>query len=401
MNKIIASIDEEFLAMTSGRFIPYHIAAFMMAIMITLIVSVCMRHGEVFEGRIAVIDLDGSHLSTTLIEKLNTSAYVEITEVYHSPVAVRDLTAHDKNIGVLYIPKGLEKELKRKDGTFNLGYFADYSNLGQNGQAIANLSDMIATLGAENAAPEVAALAKSSSEKVKALLQPMNMVKRELYNPTTSASITFCSAFIYFFSSIILGIASVMLVGRFKVSMRWNAIMEDGFACLLARLLPYALIYTTAISLVTAPLIIFGQMRFEGNYFAHLPSIFMTAFSIGVMALLITWKTSQPSEGSSRMILVVPPGFILGGSLLASGYMPEWVNTVKFAFPLTWQYEFWRDFSMRGLPLLDMVKSYGQYALYMTVLTSILAFVYYKTRNNYFEIKKLEQKEEKNLQKEE
>lgn len=397
MNKIIAAADEEFQAMLSGKFIPYHIAAFMMAIMITLIVSVCMRHGEVFEGKIAVIDLDCSHLSTTLIEKLNTSAYVEITEVYHSPVAVRDLTAHDKNIGVLYIPKGLEKELKRKDSTFNLGYFADYSNLGQNGQAIANLSDMIAVLGAENAAPEVAALAQSSGEKVKALLQPMNMVKRELYNPTTSASITFCSAFIYFFSTIILGLTSVMLVGRFKVSMRWNAILEDGFACLLARLLPYALIYTTAISLVTSPLIIFGQMRFEGNYFAHLPSIFMTAFSIGVLAMLVTWKTSQPSEGSSRMILIVPPGFILGGSLLASGYMPEWVNTVKFAFPLTWQYEFWRDFSMRGLPLSDMVKSYGQYALYVTVITSLLALIYHKSRNNYFEMKKEEKTEAVNL----
>lgn len=397
MNKIIAAADEEFQAMLSGKFIPYHIAAFMMAIMITLIVSVCMRHGEVFEGKIAVIDLDCSHLSTTLIEKLNTSAYVEITEVYHSPVAVRDLTAHDKNIGVLYIPKGLEKELKRKDSTFNLGYFADYSNLGQNGQAIANLSDMIAVLGAENAAPEVAALAQSSGEKVKALLQPMNMVKRELYNPTTSASITFCSAFIYFFSTIILGLTSVMLVGRFKVSMRWNAILEDGFACLLARLLPYALIYTTAISLVTSPLIIFGQMRFEGNYFAHLPSIFMTAFSIGVLAMLVTWKTSQPSEGSSRMILIVPPGFILGGSLLASGYMPEWVNTVKFAFPLTWQYEFWRDFSMRGLPLSDMVKSYGQYTLYVTVITSLLALIYHKSRNNYFEMKKEEKTEAVNL----
>ena len=162
MNKIIASIDEEFQAMLSGRFIPYHIAAFMMAIMITLIVSVCSRHGEVFEGKIAVVDLDSSQLSTTLIEKLNTSAYVEITEVYPSPVSVRDLTAHDKNIGVLYFPKGLEKELKRLDRTFNIGYFADYSNLGQNGQAIANLSEMIATLGAENSATEVAALAKSS-----------------------------------------------------------------------------------------------------------------------------------------------------------------------------------------------------------------------------------------------
>lgn len=52
---------------------------------------------------------------------------------------------------------------------------------------------------------------------------------------------------------------------------------------------------------------------------------------------------------------------------------------------------------MRGLPLVDMLKSYGQYALYVTVITSILAIIYFKTRINYFEMKKLEQKDgEKN-----
>lgn len=52
---------------------------------------------------------------------------------------------------------------------------------------------------------------------------------------------------------------------------------------------------------------------------------------------------------------------------------------------------------MRGLPLVDMVKSYGQYALYVTVITSILAIIYFKTRINYFEMKKLEQKDGEKL----
>lgn len=55
---------------------------------------------------------------------------------------------------------------------------------------------------------------------------------------------------------------------------------------------------------------------------------------------------------------------------------------------------------MRGLPLSDMIKSYGQYALYMTVITSILAVVYYKTRQNFFEMKKLEQSEGEKTQSE-
>lgn len=60
----------------------------------------------------------------------------------------------------------------------------------------------------------------------------------------------------------------------------------------------------------------------------------------------------------------------------------------------------WRDFAMRGLPLSDMIKSYGQYALYMTVITSILAVFYYKTRHNFFEMKKLEQSEGEKTQSE-
>ncbi len=52
---------------------------------------------------------------------------------------------------------------------------------------------------------------------------------------------------------------------------------------------------------------------------------------------------------------------------------------------------------MRGLPLSDMVKSYGQYALYVTVITSLLALIYHKSRNNYFEMKKEEKTEAVNL----
>ena len=101
----------------------------MMAILTTLFFSVTMTHSAVFEGKIAVIDLDASNYSTSLIQQLNTSAYIEITEVYHTPLPVMKLLAHDRNIGVIYIPKGLEQAVMRAEKTFNLGYFADYSNM--------------------------------------------------------------------------------------------------------------------------------------------------------------------------------------------------------------------------------------------------------------------------------
>lgn len=379
IRKIKDAILEEVEAMLSGRFIPYHLAAFMMAILTTLFFSVTMTHSAVFEGRIAVIDLDSSNYSTDLIQQLNTSAYIEITEVYHTPIPVMNLLAHDRNIGVIYIPKGLEKAVMRAEKTFNLGYFADYSNLAQNGQAIANLKSIISQIGAQSTGTKIALSMGTSEEITLALMQPVNIVDRDLFNPTLSSTISTCSAFIYFFSSIIFGITVLMIIGRLKVSNRWNAVLNDSIIVLIARLIPYALIYTTAITLVTSAIVVFGQLRFAGNYFLHIPSIFMTAIALGMLAFIITWNTTNPSQGGSRMILIIPPGFILGGALMASAVLPDWVNTLKYIFPLTWEFEFWRDNAYRGIEFTTMLGTYGKYILYLSVLAGILYILHYKS----------------------
>lgn len=378
MNKYRQAIFEEFEAMMGGHFIPYHIAAFMMAILTTLIFSLIMTHATVFEGKIAVIDLDATNYSTSLVESLNTSSYVEITEVYHTPLPVDKLLEHDRNIGVLYIPKGLEKAISRSELTFNIGYLADYSNLAQNGQALSNLQKIINEIAAQSSGTKIAISQGLAEDGAKAMLMPMHLVDRDLYNPTMSSTINICSAFIYFFSSILLGLTCLMLVGRLKVTNRWQNVLENDVTVLIARLIPYALIYTTAITLVTSAIVVFGQLRFSGNYFFHLPSIFMTAMAIGMMALIFSWTTNQPGEGGSRMILLVPPGFIMGGALMASGTLPDWVNTVKYCFPLTWEFEIWRDFAYRGIGLSSMIGTYGKFLMYLTVLGGILYVLHYR-----------------------
>jgi len=378
MNKYRQAIFEEFESMMGGHFIPYHIAAFMMAILTTLIFSLIMTHATVFEGKIAVIDLDATNYSTSLVESLNTSSYVEITEVYHTPLPVDKLLEHDRNIGVLYIPKGLEKAISRSELTFNIGYLADYSNLAQNGQALSNLQKIINEIAAQSSGTKIAISQGLAEDGAKAMLMPMHLVDRDLYNPTMSSTINICSAFIYFFSSILLGLTCLMLVGRLKVTNRWQNVLENDVTVLIARLVPYALIYTTAITLVTSAIVVFGQLRFSGNYFFHLPSIFMTAMAIGMMALIFSWTTNQPGEGGSRMILLVPPGFIMGGALMASGTLPDWVNTVKYCFPLTWEFEIWRDFAYRGIGLSSMIGTYGKFLMYLTVLGGILYILHYR-----------------------
>ncbi|WP_218057042.1 MULTISPECIES: ABC transporter permease [unclassified Gilliamella] len=371
MQNIIKSMLEELDAMLSGHFIPYYKVCLGLAAIVSLIFSMVLSHGSVFEGKIAVIDLDSSNYSTELISKVNTSPFIEISEVIHSPINPITLVSHDSNLGVLYIPKGLEKSLKKGDKTVKLGYFVDDTNDAQNAKVMQSLNEIIPELGVELSVGKVAALGQGR-EATEATLSPMQLKTRYMFNPASSSTISTIIYFVYFFSSLTYGLTSLMIIGRLKSTGMWNTVVERGFLPLLARTVPYALFYTTALTLITAILVIFGQLRFDGNYFAFVPSVFMTGLAFGWLGFLLSWNTNHPGEGASRMIFLVPPGFIMGGSTMAVGIMPIWAYYASHAFPLVWLFRFFRDCAMRGRSFIDMLSTYGIFIIYLTVIAFVV-----------------------------
>ncbi|CNI84679.1 ABC transporter permease [Yersinia vastinensis] len=380
MQNIVKSMYDEVAAMMSGHVMPYHKVAIVVAGVIALLFSLVFSHSTVFEGKIAVIDLDASQYSAELIQKINTSSYIEVTQILRTPVNPEILTAHDRNIGVLYIPKGLEKSLKTGDKTVRLGYFADHSNSAQNAEVLQNLNEYIPELGAEIGALRISSLGLGR-EGTEAALSPMQLKNRHLFNPTNTATNSTSIAFVYFFSSLFYGLATLMVVGRLKVTGAWKtAIFNRGPLALMCRMVPYAFFYTTGITVVSALLVLFGQLRFDGNYFAYVPTIFMTGLAFGWLALILSWSTQHPGEGASLMTFLVPPGFIMGGATMAVGFLPLWAYYLSYAFPLVWQYRFYRDFALRGQTLAQMLPTYGAYVIFLTVIAFVLLLLFYRTK---------------------
>lgn len=136
--------------------------------------------------------------------------------------------------------------------------------------------------------------------------------------------------------------------------------------------MPYAFLYTTAILAMTAVLVRLGQLDFVGNVWAYAPSLFMTGMAFALIGLLIAWNTKNPGEGAGLMTYIVPPGFILGGATMATGYARPWAMWLSNLFPLVWQYRFYRGFTNRGTPLESMFPTYGVYGLYLTILTMLV-----------------------------
>ena len=111
--RISRSILEEWTAMFSGRFPPYHKMGIAVAVITTAAFSIILSHDVVFEAPVAVIDLDQSRWSAELIEKLNASPYMQVERVVHSPADPRRMTAHDRVQAVIFIPKDAQASLLR------------------------------------------------------------------------------------------------------------------------------------------------------------------------------------------------------------------------------------------------------------------------------------------------
>ncbi|AOF15000.1 hypothetical protein BB936_11510 [Yersinia enterocolitica] len=81
MQNIVKSMLDEVGAMMSGHVIPYHKVAIVVAAVIALLFSLVFSHSTVFEGKIAVIDLDASN------DKLSNSDGNLCREFYRFHVA--------------------------------------------------------------------------------------------------------------------------------------------------------------------------------------------------------------------------------------------------------------------------------------------------------------------------
>ena len=118
--RISRSIHEEWTAMFSGRFPPYHKMGIAVALITIVAFSIILSHDVVFEAPVAVIDLDQSRWSAELIEKLNASPYIQVERVVHSPADPRRMTAHDRVQAVIFIPKDAQASLLRGAQTVRL-----------------------------------------------------------------------------------------------------------------------------------------------------------------------------------------------------------------------------------------------------------------------------------------
>ena len=84
---------------------PYERVCLLVAMVVTVILSVLLSGNFAKEARVAVIDLDNSAYTRELITRVNASEYMKVTAVLNTPVDPKTLFYEDKAV----FPAGARK----------------------------------------------------------------------------------------------------------------------------------------------------------------------------------------------------------------------------------------------------------------------------------------------------
>ena len=360
------SLKDELRYLFSGQGMPYEKVAVMVAVVITVFMTVLLGNNFAKDAHIAVIDLDNSKYSHEIIDKLNASQYMKVTAVLNTPAEPKTLFYRDQNVAVVYLPRDLEKNRYTADAG-SIGVFYDNTNTAQTADIKSALNELIAIDNQQAAGG--------------AAQSGISLHERNLFNPAASTSNGETQGFLFFFSSMFFTFATIGMIPRLRLSGKLDRILEQGNPFdLMVRIVPYGGCLLTALFVGMAILRIWGDMVFSGHVLTFLFTQFFYICVLGMLSLLMGWTASNPGIASSRMILFIPGGFILGGP---TGPIPElsgWVQTLSHIFPLTWEFHLVRDIITRGAGLTDISREFGAFLLYIGFVAVLFCFVFYKAR---------------------
>ena len=360
------SLLDELKFLFSGKGMPYEKVCIMVAMVISVVLSVLLAGNFSKDAPVAVIDLDNSRYSRELINKIESSEYMKVTAVINSPMNPEELCYRDKVVAVVFFPQELEKNRYAGDAA-PIGIFYDNSNTAQTADIKGAMAELVAI--------DNAIFAGGSSSG------GLTLNSRVLFNPAGSTSNTQTQGFLFFFGAMFFTFATIGMVPRLRLSNRYNRMLTGGTPFdLIGRLTPYIFCLVISTFLGLAVLRIWGDLIFSGRLIELLIIQILMAVTIGMLSVFMGWTAANPGVASSRMILFIPGGFIFGGVTSPLDHLSGWVVTLAHIFPLTWQFHFTRDIIQRGASLSAISAEVGEFLVYIGVVAILLTWRFEKSR---------------------
>ncbi|WP_342570000.1 ABC transporter permease [Paenibacillus sp. FSL R5-0749] len=288
---------------------------------------------QLSETPVVVVDEDHSSYSRQLIEEINASQYMKVTNVFANRLSPDTLLANEKAVAVIFLPEGIEQ---RKDQGLpsSIGVWMDNTMPSSLSGIRPAIQEIITT---ENMTLAVSRLAQTGMdiESAKALVSPLSQAQRMLYNPNSS----YIGTMVIGFVNIIILMLTTGAAGAIAPRLRQEGkLISEGSSPfqLWIRVLPYVILSTCSSLLSYGMLKQVGHMRFEAAPYVFIIPLLLYSMALCLLAMLLGYSVQNVSRVGARMSLILYPSFLVTGIQLTPLAFPTFFQVTAWGLPMNW-----------------------------------------------------------------
>lgn len=285
------------------------------------------------ESPVAVVDLDRTPLSRQLVRLADAHELVRVAARAGSLAEAEQLVLEGKARGVLAIPEGLERDVKR-GAPATVGVFADASYFLVYRQVLTGLAEATGVLSAGVEIRRLEALGMPEA-KARAFRDPLPLVVRPLFNPAEGyATYVVPGVLILILQQTLLigiglrGAADLDLLGK-------GPLLARATASVLGRTLAFVLLYAVhALFYFGIVARLFGfPVRGHALAAAALVAPFLLATSFLGLALSVLFRKRE--QAIQALLFTSLPAVFLAGWSWPPEALPRWLRLVSQLVPTT------------------------------------------------------------------
>ncbi|MBB6020224.1 ABC-2 type transport system permease protein [Paenibacillus sp. JGP012] len=309
------------------------IVIFIAPLIAAVFFGLMFSRNQLSETPVVVVDEDHSSYSRQLIEKINASQYMDITNVFANRLSPDMLLANEQAVAVIYIPEGLQQR-KDKRLSSSIGIWMDNTMPSSLSGIRPAIQEIITT---ENMTLSLTHLAESGMdmESARNLLSPLSMAQRMLYNPTSSYVGTMVIGFVNIIILMLTTGAAGAIAPRLRQEGKLMSAGDSPFH-LWIRAVPYALLCTCSSLLSYGMLKQVGHMRFEAAPYIFVVPLLLYSMALCLLAVLLGYSVRNVSKVGARMSIILYPSFLVTGIQLTPLAFPTFFQVTAWALPMNW-----------------------------------------------------------------
>ncbi|MCM3132711.1 ABC transporter permease [Paenibacillus polysaccharolyticus] len=365
---MIKSLTDEWNHLRGSKWI---ILIFVAPLVAALFFGLMFSRNQLSETPVAVVDEDHSSYSRQLIELINASPLMEVTNVFPNRLSPDILLANEQAVAVIVIPHGLQQ---RQDAglSSSIGIWMDNTMPSSLSGIRSAIQEIVTT---ENTTTAVTRLTQTMNvESAKDLVSPLSLVQRMLYNPTSSYIGTMVIGFVNIMILMLTTGAAGAIAPRLRQEGKLLFAGSSPFQ-LWIRVLPYAILSTCSSLLSYAMLKQVGQMRFEVAPYVFIVPLLLYSMALCLLAMLLGYSVQNISKVGSRMSLILYPSFLVTGIQLTPLAFPAFFQITAWALPMNWLNRLIRGMAFRNGELGFYSVELGACILIIGIASLGLGFV--------------------------